>query len=231
MNTKIIQTMKILVLALILSMGISYIFADWTQPKSAAPTCTSGDPGCDAPIHVGDNAQWKKGGLTIGGSKVPSAGYKLEVPGLASFQGIVTQAITITTGAGANKVLISDENGVASWKNLGEIPINPGNNGVNAILCTRPEKRLTKDSSVSNFVNLDYNFNAGDCGGTLPNSSYIGTISAYSGGSISGTCPIPILEVIQPNTGTTGVKMAAIRPEGINAFCVVTAQVIFIKVR
>jgi len=42
--------------------------ADWTAPTQAPPNCTSGNPGCDAPINVGGTTQTKTGSLTIGGN-------------------------------------------------------------------------------------------------------------------------------------------------------------------
>ncbi len=37
----------------------------WTGPLSAPPACTSGNPGCDAPLNVSGNAQAKTGGLLL----------------------------------------------------------------------------------------------------------------------------------------------------------------------
>jgi hypothetical protein len=37
----------------------------WTGPLSTPPNCTSGNPGCDAPLNVSLNAQAKAGGLLL----------------------------------------------------------------------------------------------------------------------------------------------------------------------
>jgi hypothetical protein len=42
-----------------------YAFA-FTGPSLAPPGCTSGDPGCDAPLHVGPIGQNKQAGLNLG---------------------------------------------------------------------------------------------------------------------------------------------------------------------
>ncbi len=46
--------------------AVSFVtYADWSQPPSTPPTCPSGSPGCDAPIHVGSGEQIKSGPLGI----------------------------------------------------------------------------------------------------------------------------------------------------------------------
>lgn len=50
--------------------------ADWSQPLSAPPACTSGNPGCDAPIHVGYGPQTKQGGIVVNG--LASAGTAMQ---------------------------------------------------------------------------------------------------------------------------------------------------------
>ena len=45
----------------------AYSAMAWTGPLSAPPACTSGNPGCDAPLNVTSAAQIKTGSLTAGG--------------------------------------------------------------------------------------------------------------------------------------------------------------------
>jgi len=61
----LIQVAKIAVIAFILSVGVSYVFADWTPPQNTPPTCPTGQAGCDAPIHVGAAGQTKRGNFII----------------------------------------------------------------------------------------------------------------------------------------------------------------------
>lgn len=64
-----LQSIKIIVLALLIAVGTSYLSADWTAPESTPPVCIAGDPGCDAPINVGNFSQVKQGNLNIRGVK------------------------------------------------------------------------------------------------------------------------------------------------------------------
>ena len=54
-----------LILALVLSIGIQYAFAAFVGPQESPPTCQTGDPGCDAPVHIGSANQVKPGGLSL----------------------------------------------------------------------------------------------------------------------------------------------------------------------
>ncbi|MHB1163221.1 MAG: hypothetical protein ACYCZZ_01705 [Minisyncoccota bacterium] len=56
-----------LVLALILSFGLSYAYASWTEPGSTPPAGN-----VDAPINTGATAQTKSGTLSAGTVSVPS---------------------------------------------------------------------------------------------------------------------------------------------------------------
>lgn len=67
MKTKITQNIKAIILALILVAGVGYASANWTAPTNTPPTCPTGSPGCDAPLHVGSIGQIKGGPLTLGG--------------------------------------------------------------------------------------------------------------------------------------------------------------------
>jgi len=125
MNQKFsyIQSFKIIVLALLVAVGTGYLFADFSAPTQAPPGCPAGSPGCDAPVNVSATAQAKNGSLTLGASTPASdtgSSYSLQVPNkYALFKGLTTQALTLTTGAGAGKVLTSNANGSATWHTLG----------------------------------------------------------------------------------------------------------------
>lgn len=55
-----------LVFAGVLS-SVSVLAADWQAPLTAPPACLDGNPGCDAPLHVGTAAQVKAGPLGVNG--------------------------------------------------------------------------------------------------------------------------------------------------------------------
>ncbi len=99
MKKDIIQTLKILIAAAVLSLGISYVYA-WTAPPQAPPAGNT-----PAPLDVGIKAQNKTGALSvgklsIGNSSVPTN--TLEVSGTslfgstANFLGSVTAGGTVT---------------------------------------------------------------------------------------------------------------------------------------
>lgn len=67
MNKKIIETLKIIIVALVLAVGGTYAYAVWTNAPGTPPTCPTEYPGCDAPVNVSGAAQVKTGGLGIGG--------------------------------------------------------------------------------------------------------------------------------------------------------------------
>lgn len=48
-------------------------YANWQAPVNSPPTCNANDPGCDPPINVGANLQFKEGWLSIANA-VPSTG-------------------------------------------------------------------------------------------------------------------------------------------------------------
>lgn len=122
MKTKIIQNIKSIILALILVAGVSYVSATsvWTPPTATPPGNNT-----DTPINAGTTAQYKNAPLTIGGTTVPTASYKLNVPGLASFNGIVTQTLNIPGGA-MGKVLGYNTNGNVAWVDAATPGTTPG---------------------------------------------------------------------------------------------------------
>ncbi|OHA39927.1 MAG: hypothetical protein A3G59_01425 [Candidatus Taylorbacteria bacterium RIFCSPLOWO2_12_FULL_47_20] len=84
-TSKLLSNIKILIIALALSVGMSYAFADWTTPKSVAPTCvtdpanSSYDGGCLSPINIGSQSQAKLGPLTISAGDFRVANGKIGV--------------------------------------------------------------------------------------------------------------------------------------------------------
>lgn len=117
---KFTQPLKIIILAIILSLGVTYVFA-WTPPTATPPGANT-----PAPINVSATSQYKDGALGIGGlihgyvdayfdGKVGigtvTPTQKLDVNGTVKATGI-----EMPTGAGMGKVLTSDASGNASWE-------------------------------------------------------------------------------------------------------------------
>jgi hypothetical protein len=75
MNTWRTTTKQIIFSVTLFSLctfGASFALGDWTVPASSAPTCTSGNPGCDAPLNVTSTGQTKLGGLTLNTGGAPN---------------------------------------------------------------------------------------------------------------------------------------------------------------
>lgn len=97
MKKEILQVTKAVILGLVLSVGVGYISAAWSNPPGAPPTCNDVNiPGCNAPVNVGPATQAK--------------------PGLLILNGLTTSVLRLTDGnQAAGKVLTSDANGLATW--------------------------------------------------------------------------------------------------------------------
>ena len=120
MKKNILENVRIIVLAGILSLGVGVAFAGWTPAPSSAP-----DNNVEAPLNISSANQVKLGGLWvnalgasnglvvpdgnvgIGTSGIPSGNIKLEVVGTVKIAG---------GNPGVGKVLTSDANGLASWQ-------------------------------------------------------------------------------------------------------------------
>ena len=108
---QIFQSAKVVILALALSIGISYVSA-WT-----APTATTPSSNVAAPINVSSTAQLKPGDLSV---------WNLISNGVVTNNAVVTNSIAgntvatnnlvVATGAAAGKVLTSDALGNATWQ-------------------------------------------------------------------------------------------------------------------
>lgn len=155
MQTNFSYIKKIAVVSgLVLGAFSLSVLADWSAPILAPNTCLTGNPGCDAPIHVGANGQGKVGSLSIGKLSAPSSPTILDVTGGAVIQGIVagilevtgatktgslevtnaatagsvtTGALKVTTGAANGNYLKSDASGNATWAALPSAPVTVSN--------------------------------------------------------------------------------------------------------
>lgn len=127
----VMQTLKVVILALVLITGVNYVFAvDWTPPTSTPPAGNTA-----APLNVTVNGQVKDGGLVLNASR--TATYGLQVMNTASQYGLVVTSngrvgignlpdnasldifgnIRIRGGTpGLGKVLTSDEEGLGTWQ-------------------------------------------------------------------------------------------------------------------
>src|SRR3989344_3835692 len=57
---------KVIFFVLGFALTAGSLYAAWSPPPSVTPpTCPSGDPGCDAPVNVGNTFQLKEGNLMV----------------------------------------------------------------------------------------------------------------------------------------------------------------------
>lgn len=223
---------KVLIIVLSLSVGVSYVFADWAPPLTSPPSCPVGDPGCDAPVNVGTVAQIKDGDLTVDAFAALLNSYFAQklgigiVPSASSPALEVAGQVKITGGSpGSGKVLTSDSTGLASW----EAPTTGGGtgggiNGVNGIAGVNA-------STVNNIVTLstDTNYVQRRISNTCQSGYFIRNISALGvadcqpdqsngGGGGSGNGVSQIIAGtninISPSNGTGAVTINSTSSQG-----------------
>lgn len=118
--SSIFQSLKTLALAIILSIGVTYVYA-WTGPTATPP-----NGNVSAPINVSNTSQVKSGGLWVGslgvdggatfgrnvGIGTASPGQKLDVVGNVKGTGLCIGADCRTTWPGGGIISISAGTGI-----------------------------------------------------------------------------------------------------------------------
>jgi len=108
MKTRILEIIKIAFLALLLSVGVGYVFASWTSAPANPPSANT-----DAPINVGSSPQQKTGLLSLlGGLVFNPNGSATPVPG----QVMTAQDSNGTVGWGATDASLT-QNGYQVFSN------------------------------------------------------------------------------------------------------------------
>jgi len=176
---KIFSMLKPLILALFLTVGLSYAFATWTGPGSTPPVCetnpTSPDYrlGCVAPINVGSIAQLKSGPLSL--------------------VSLFVNSLTIPTGSpSAGKILTAvDGTGLASWQDAG--------GGVSRIIAGSGITVSPVTGTGNVTVSADYNTVQKRVSGSCPTGQAIVSI----GGNGDVVCSLaPNIRQISCSTGS-----------------------------
>ncbi len=128
MKKQFIQTIKVVVLALMLSVGVGYVFA-WSGPPGAPTGCPTGYPGCDAPINVGGSPQQKTGSFWTLGTLLSSTSI---FSGMNSFGTAPLYADKYNGMGGGNPALYHPVGAVsADWFCL-KYKVSPGDNCINS---------------------------------------------------------------------------------------------------
>jgi hypothetical protein len=91
---KLFQTLKIITLALVLTVGINWASATYTSRPSVAPTGGN----TPAPLNIGSSAQARLGALALGTTNMPASGAALDVYGSVIADSIASFANTVVTG-------------------------------------------------------------------------------------------------------------------------------------
>jgi hypothetical protein len=117
-KTQIISTLKILILALIIGVGLQYAVAagSWTAAPANPP---SGN--VDTPINAGNMAQVKLGSLFVN----TDTNSPFQVGFVANGESWFNGKLRIIDGSqGDGKVLTSDKDGYTSWKEVSPVGTN-----------------------------------------------------------------------------------------------------------
>ena len=86
------DSIKFLVLALVLFAGGTYVQAVFSPPSVAAPGCPDGAPGCDAPLNASALPQAKLGSISLNAAQAPDSRASLDLQG--SGKGILLPRLT-----------------------------------------------------------------------------------------------------------------------------------------
>ncbi|MDO8492131.1 MAG: hypothetical protein Q7S34_00630 [bacterium] len=108
---KLLQYTKTAILAIALVVGLSYLQA-WTGPLSSPPTCTPGNPGCDAPINVSATTQTKTGPI---GATDFVASNSLTAMGNVGLGTVSPSARLHTIGSSATNMILDNSAGGNNW--------------------------------------------------------------------------------------------------------------------
>ncbi len=194
MKKDLLQTLKILLASIVLSFGISYVYA-WTGPLSAPPTGNT-----PAPVNIGAIDQVKAGGLGVGAFTADSALFSGSITAASvAISGSVTADSAVISGNITSSGTICDSNGCVGTATAETDPtvIASVKDGVSwAEVSARPSSLNNGDQ-----VRLLQNTTVSGSGSSVTlycPSGYI-TTGANSSDSVASIVPI----------GQTGWRMAA----------------------
>ena len=187
MTTKLFNAMKVILLAAILSFGLSYALA-WTPPTATPPTGN-----ISAPLNTSVTAQAKAGGLGIGMTTVPPSATKLQVsngniqfdiPATSLGNALVTWPggspnFRLTDSVGSEVVNINSQNGSNTYFNT--------TGGKVVIGATVPTQTLTVVGTIGATGDI--------CTTTTGSSICLGTSAAVPAGAHAGCVLVAIDDI------------------------------------
>lgn len=175
-----------------MALGVGYAFADtFTAPTCPPPNCNT-----SAPVNIGSSNQAKEGKLAIGTTDL-----SVISTGLASFfsKGRIITGTTAREGGivingqmvlndgsqSANRILVSDANGLATWKDVSTVmSINSQNEKRNRIIMNQVTSyiRFYQCKHINSSNNCDqYNLNSsgGENYSSLPLNTVLDLYDAF----------------------------------------------------
>ena len=206
----ILQPLKVITLALILSVGISYVSA-WTAPSATPPSSNVATPvnvSSTAQIKTGDFSAWN---LISNGVVTNNAVVTNSIAGNT----VATNNLVVATGAAAGKVLTSDATGNATWQTAGNSGMVITDIEVQGTACS-VLGAIAQDgtgsplfcsygswraATLSGFPGYS-NFNYGAWSATVPTGSQFAIVSVYGAGG-GGTASVadPCTNGVSGNAG------------------------------
>jgi hypothetical protein len=125
MKNQLIQTTKTIILALILTLGMSYVMA-WTGPTSTPP-----DGNTPTPVNVGTTDQVKNGGLGLDALSVFGTGYFSGNVGIGDTT--PSNAIDINTTSTASGISFDGETAISGFSGNEWLRLNGNNHYTNGV--------------------------------------------------------------------------------------------------
>ncbi len=207
---EILQSVRVLILALVLVMGIGVVHGAWTPPPAGdPPVCTDMSiPGCNPPINISGVAQSKVGGLIVSsGTPAPGAPGLFVVNGRVAINNYLNDTgndnikldvggqVRIRGGATASDGLISNgqvltaigTSGVAEWRDLPQAqsglnmkPYGTGSNQTTGVGAT-----VSFAFGYSEAYGQEPGHNIGVTGGKWA-TSWAGTVTGGTGPALPG---------------------------------------------
>ena len=194
LKTQLLNTLKIIILASIVVLGVQYVSATtWVAPTGNPPTNNT-----PAPINGGGTAQEKTGGLIVGSGSGVSLGLLVK-NGLTVSNGPVTLTTTISGSAPSTGYFLAaaDTGGLATWA-----PLPAGGLGGGGITLTDVFNYMASNivyhSKTGSWAtqNIQISCNSTElliaCSGAPGSSYYLSGNNWYwtltPSGSLGGTC-------------------------------------------